>query len=106
VHGQRQKAIGVDVWWRLYIDDANFRLEEEVLAHRAEYEHECRTPGADKPTPGFRSRSAYMLHQIANRLACRLYGNMITAADARLLITGTYKLGDVTKGQKRVVRAA
>lgn len=36
VHGRRQGQ-DVEGWWHRYIDDDQFRFDEEVLAHRAEY---------------------------------------------------------------------
>lgn len=37
VHGRRQGS-DVEAWWREYIRSDEFRLEEEVLAHVAEYQ--------------------------------------------------------------------
>lgn len=37
IHIRRQKEIGVEEWWRKYIEDEKFRYNEELLAHRAEY---------------------------------------------------------------------
>jgi hypothetical protein len=47
-HGARQAALGpsahsttrwsgVDVWWRCYLENADFRYREELLAHAEEY---------------------------------------------------------------------
>lgn len=37
-HGDRQlNLIGVDRWWRQYLDDPEFRYREEVIGHAAEY---------------------------------------------------------------------
>ena len=37
VHCVRQKEIGVEEWWRRYLEDPTFRYYEELLGHRAEY---------------------------------------------------------------------
>jgi hypothetical protein len=38
VHGMRQLGQGgVDPWWDKYIDDAEFRYQEELASHRVEY---------------------------------------------------------------------
>jgi hypothetical protein len=37
-HGNRQvSVIGVERWWRMYLDDPEFRYREEVIGHAAEY---------------------------------------------------------------------
>ena len=40
VHGERQGS-GQEIlnWWRRYIEDREFRLQEEIPAHRAEYQY-------------------------------------------------------------------
>lgn len=80
VHGERQMAHpgGVVRWWDEYIASREFRLAEELPAHRAEYAwhrlHEGR---------GGRERA---LVKIAQRLSGRLYGGMIDFAKAKELI--------------------
>ena len=37
-HIRRQEEMGVTEWWSRYIEDADFRMEEEIIAHVAEYE--------------------------------------------------------------------
>lgn len=39
VHIERQLKIGVEAWWDRYLTNVRFRYYEELLAHRAEYEH-------------------------------------------------------------------
>jgi hypothetical protein len=39
VHCARQLESDVANWWKRYISDRDFRLEEEVLAHRAEWQY-------------------------------------------------------------------
>lgn len=36
VHLERQKQVGVEVWWSEYLAFEEFRFEEEMLAHRVE----------------------------------------------------------------------
>ncbi len=37
IHLGRQKEMGVEVWWEKYLTDDKFRLNEELLAYRAQY---------------------------------------------------------------------
>lgn len=76
VHAQRQGQ-EIDVWWKRYLSDTEFRFNEELLAHRAEYGW---FKGRD------RNEAARALHIIAARLASPLYGSMVTAKKARQLI--------------------
>lgn len=44
-HGERQLTIfGVDKWWHQYLDDAEFRYQEEVIGHAAEYLWQINAP--------------------------------------------------------------
>jgi hypothetical protein len=75
VHGRRQ---GDDItgWWRRYIDDDKFRLEEEIIAHRAEYQQMCKDSRRR-----FDRRKA--LRIVAGKLAAPLYGSLITVEHAK-----------------------
>lgn len=92
IHGERQVAFGnallgvfaapehcVEAWWREYIKSPEFRLAEEIPAHRAEYLSVCKRH-AD------RNYRAKALSMIAMKLAAPLYGNLVTPAQARDLI--------------------
>jgi len=67
-------------WWRRYIREAEFRLEEELVAHRVEYITFCRTQRDNAIRKEF-------LDAIARRLSGPLYNNMIDFAIARSAIT-------------------
>lgn len=58
---------------------AEFRLREEIPAHRAEYAHVC------EHIEGERAR-AKALHLIADRLSSPLYGGLLTYAEARNVV--------------------
>lgn len=81
VHADRQMAYpgGPAAWWARYLIDPQFRFDEELPAHVAEYR--CY---ADDPRPQRR----FMLRQIAARLAGPLYGRLVTVHEAKRLITG------------------
>lgn len=79
VHSERQIAMGVTLWWDTYLRDARFRFNEELLAHKREYEVACLGAG--------RGVRRSMLRQIAGRLSGPLYGNMVTLHEAKKLIS-------------------
>lgn len=99
VHCDRQRAMGqfghqfavmpddrTLEWWDHYLKDPQFRLAEEIPAHRAEFLWWAARPGAEKPIDGFRSARLYHLHQTAVKLASPLYGRMISLSEARKAI--------------------
>lgn len=79
VHCHRQESGGPEKWWDRYIEDAEFRLEEEIPAHIAEFKDIC-TRVKD------RNSCAVALHRISARLSSPMYGNLIAHAAARKLI--------------------
>lgn len=79
VHSERQREAGVDSWWRQYFADLQFRLNEELLAHRAEYRKFCEFQRDS-------NRRIRFLTEIAHRLGGPLYGGLLKPADARRLI--------------------
>lgn len=76
VHSHRQ---GEDPkgWWHRYITEHVFRFEEELPAHRAEYQDLCR-----------RVDSRQALPLVAKKLASPLYGSLVSVDDAARLIGG------------------
>lgn len=80
IHSSRQQKDGVEAWWAKYLADPEFRLEEELPAHRAEY-RTFLTTNKDR-----NARNLY-LQAVANRLSGPLYGNLLTPWKARKEIT-------------------
>lgn len=79
-HGAQQglEEAEIERWWDKYLSDLKFRLEEEVLGHRAEwFNYVRRRPGKD---------CSQVLNRIAERLASPLYGSMLSVARARRII--------------------
>lgn len=85
VHSQRQ-GDKVEGWWLRYCVDKEFRLAEEILAHRAEFAWYASRADAKDAIPGWRSRADYHLTKIAQRLSGPIYGSMISTSAARRLI--------------------
>ncbi len=77
VHGHQQ---GRDIlgWWRRYIDEPAFRLEQEIPAHRAEYL--VLSHGVSRQV---RRNS---LRIVAKKLSSPLYGGLITPREAKTMI--------------------
>lgn len=86
VHMERQAAIagGPEAWWREYIADPVFRLEEELPAHRAEFQFLRAGMAVDRRDAETAIPAA--LHFIAERLASPLYGSLIGIDEAKRLI--------------------
>lgn len=82
VHAERQIAVTPEAWWLRYLDDAEYRLNEEIVAHQAEYRYFEEMAGVQ------RNERSRMLRIIAHKLAAPLYGNMVTPHRAKQLITG------------------
>lgn len=78
--GRQRRGRTVDPlwWWDRYLEDPQFRLTEEIPAHRAEWHKIVETRG--------RAERRQALAQIAQRLAGPLYGRLLTANQAKELI--------------------
>lgn len=76
VHCERQIRMGVENWWSNYLVDKSFRYDEELLAHRAEYQALVE----NVPTRQQRRR---ILADIAKKLSAPLYGRMVTFEQAK-----------------------
>jgi hypothetical protein len=76
---QQAKVGGPEAWWRRYIDDPKFRLEQEIEAYRAQY-----ASVASFPRPIRRE----LLAHIVKSLASGMYGKLVTKEQARRLVAG------------------
>ena len=79
VHCERQTRIGLADWWNRYLSDVDFMVDEEVAAHRREYDVFC---AEGRP----RNERRRFLTFIAGRLSGPLYGRPIPLAKAVRLI--------------------
>jgi len=70
VHAERQgpSEEAITAWWERYLIDPNFRFEEELPAHRAEYRAYCKRHSQGQ---------ARYLRMVAQRLCGPLYGRVI-----------------------------
>lgn len=78
VHSQRQSADwkAIEAWWKRYIADPEYRLAEEIPAHRAEFRMYCRAQRD-------RNQQSAMLTKMAKRLSGALYGSLIPLGRAK-----------------------
>jgi hypothetical protein len=84
VHSIQQRG-NPSAWWDKYLASADFRFEQEVVAHITEY--------ASAYGQFDRNGRRHQLNQIAARLAGPLYGSLTTkAAAVRLLKTEASRL--------------
>jgi len=101
IHGARQ-GIGPDIeaWWRRYIAEPSFRFQEELPAHRAEYHAFCKRHGSQE-------RRAQYLDCVAAKLASPLYGELVTATEARhAILTYRGEMIDEARVKYRALEAA
>lgn len=78
-HVNQQKQMGVEEWWAKYLVDPAFRLEQELQAYRVQYNVVKRKRNWQL--------TEHVLNQISRDLAGDMYGNILTKAEARKLIT-------------------
>jgi len=81
-HGRRQ-AEGIEAWWDKYIEDVEFRYNEELIAHATE--HKFRLRGVKD-----RNEQSRILMQSASRLVSPLYGKMTNLNQAMKDIKAIY----------------
>lgn len=78
-HSRQQKFYGVDTWWKKYLEDQKFRLEQEVEAYANQHKQYC------KNNKKIVSRIMFLNH-LASDLSSSLYGNIISFEEAINLI--------------------
>lgn len=75
----RQQCDDPEMWWERYLADPEFRFQEELEAHRAEW-------ATARRIIRDRNRSARILTAIARRLASPLYGSLVSFREAKAAI--------------------
>lgn len=97
VHAQRQGG-DPSGWWASYLHDPKFRIEEELIAHRAEYR-------AFRSWTKDRNAVARELDVIARRLSGPLYGGLLSHAAARRFVVVDVDQSAVAKQRRDMVAA-
>lgn len=80
-HSRQQEALegGKDAWWKEYLSNPRFRLEQEAEAYSVQYKYYRKFNG-DR---NYRSR---FLNMIANQLSSPLYQLAVTQLQAKAII--------------------
>ena len=88
-HSQQQKDFrgSVEMWWKEYLSNPEFRLDQEAKAYRAQYIFYMKENGGQK-SRGRQVRRTF-LHKISTDLSSSLYGKICSYDYARKLI-GNY----------------
>ncbi len=79
-----QQGDDIDGWWELYLEDSDFRLQQELEAHIVEYRVFCLRQRNSK------LRQAY-LEDIGERLSSGTYGSMIPKGPAMYMVKSQRK---------------
>lgn len=85
IHSAQQRSMGVELWWRRYVEDARFRLDQELPAHQAEW----RSIQREYVSRKHRDR---LLGDAARRLSSPLYGSLLSYAEAARRITNGHSV--------------
>lgn len=75
VHRQQQ-GDDIEGWWDKYLNDAEFRFDQELAAHRVEYKTYCYSGVT-------RGQRRMYLRVVSHRLASAMYGNVCAIKEAK-----------------------
>lgn len=78
VHSKQQEPMGAENWWKLYIEDPKFRLDQEIEAYKAQVKY-----AKDNYQRWLRKKT---MEEIVIYLSSDLYGNLITKEEAKKII--------------------
>lgn len=79
VHIEQQTKMGAEKWWKKYLVDSEFRLDQEVEAYRAQYKAMFALQ---------RSMRRIIFRKLCNDLAGPMYGYVVSNEEAARLIRG------------------
>ena len=78
-HSRQQEEMGVSEWWDKYIEDKNFRIEQEVEAYKNQYVEYCKNKKN-------MAKRVMFLNDLAQDLSSSIYGNVVGFDEAIKLI--------------------
>lgn len=78
-HLKQQEGMTIEEWWNKYLEDPEFRLNQEIEAYRVQYKYlEENANRADR---------RLWLKRMVKDVSGAMYGNMVSAKRAEELIT-------------------
>lgn len=83
---------GKDAWWREYLSNPRFRMEQEAEAYGAQYKYFCKRMQSD------RNQQARFLHTLAGQFSGPLYQLALTHTQATEMIA-------ILAGKKRLPKS-
>ena len=75
----KQQGDDPDGWWENWLTDEQFRFEQELEAHRAEYQEFCKYKSS-------KTKKLKFLKELATRLSSELYGKIVSRTEAARMI--------------------
>lgn len=78
-HVEEQRVVGAEAWWERYLDQPEYRLEQELLAYQVQYKYAVQNYS--------RADRRRLLAHISKDLSGAMYGKLITRQEASDLIT-------------------
>lgn len=78
-HVAQQTKMGVKKWWDKYLEDPAFRLAEELMAYKNQYQWAVENLN--------RQGKRNLLRHVSKVLSSRLYGKIISETEAKRLIS-------------------
>ena len=79
IHLERQRNLGVDLWWEYYFTDKAFRLSEELEAYKVEVEW-------IKENIQTRNQRRFLLDKIYSDLSSSVYGFICSYDEAKRML--------------------
>ncbi len=76
---EKQQGTDPEGWWKKYLEDDKFRLEQEVEAYKNQYNHFARNKKNEIKQNKF-------LDIISGHLSSKMYGEIVSKEDAKKLI--------------------
>lgn len=73
VHSIQQEKMGKDLWWKMYLENPDFRLSQEVQAYRKQYQF---------VKSNNREQNFKFLSRLAKDLSSPTYGGIVTYSEA------------------------
>ena len=81
VHCEQQRLLGPEIWWESYINDTDFRTQQELEAYKVQIKFI-----KDHPEMHSRSVRRFAIDYICKKFSSETYGNIISYKKAKELL--------------------